>query len=461
MIISYFVSVTCITLIQAALIDRKRALEKNFLDNLASYHAGIKNNLIPPHNTLMGKIPPAESIESKLNDEASTGIKIIDLSTDIQQFILTFLTPQDLFITRLVNSLYFKLSNNANYINLYNYNPDFVLKETWMNLTLNNFLYKNFKNGRLNVDDLIMTINDILFNITEEHFKDDFYEKIPITLTILSFLYEYENGVGSSLPLNNNEIYVEIYKRIFKGEADELPRSMDILKLSHRRFISSNRRLKLNFERFFYNSVELKKSSSYINAETIMESLQIIPNESLNDSGLRYLPKVFQVLLFDLVLPLSNTYEILEEALDIFELSEIHSQEFIDHLERHEPGLLRSFYEDDEAFLLQRVHKALARKFHRREIVGLDYLLSRDSANPFDINTLMAMNPNVYKLITHFKRSNTLSLTEIDMLSQMKEAGLFDGIRDPGFHESIKDILSHYIRFENIEKLKLFCKNGF
>lgn len=459
MIVFKILFFTFIALIQAALIDRKRALEKNFIGNLAAHHAGIKNIMMLPH--IIEPEPPRKGkkpAESKLNDEA--GIAINDLSTDIQQFILTFLTPQDLFITRLVNSFYYKLSNNANYINLSNYNPDFVLEDTWMNFALSNFLFKHFANGRSNADDLIMVINEILFDVTEDHFKDEFYEKIPITLTILSFLYEYENGVGSSLPLSHNEIYAEIYKRIFKGEIEELPRSMDILKLSHRRFTSANRHLRLNFERFINAGIELKKSLN-IDAETIMESLQLLPNESLEQSGLRYLPKVFQVLLFDLILPLSNRIEIMEEALDIFELSEIHSQEFIDHLERHEPVLLRSFYDDGDSFLFQRAHKALARKFPRHYIIGLDYMLTRDAANPFDIDTLKAMNPNVYKLITCFKRSNTLSLTEIDMLSQMKEAGMFEGIREPGFHEAIEKILTHCVRFERFENLRLICRNGY
>lgn len=94
-------------------------------------------------------------------------------------------------------------------------------------------------------------------------------------------------------------------------------------------------------------------------------------------------------------------------------------------------------------------------KFLIRDIIGLDYILTRDSANPFDIEKFKAVNPDIPQLIYFFENCNTLSLTGIDMLSQIKEAGMFDQVQDPSFHAFIEDVLSHSIRYEKYKNHRI------
>ena len=56
------------------------------------------------------------------------------------------------------------------------------------------------------------------------------------------------------------------------------------------------------------------------------------------------------------------------------------------------------------------------------------------------------MNPDIHKLIKTFLHQNTLSLTEVDMIAQMKEAGLFSGIQDELLFNRLESDFSGSIR---------------
>jgi hypothetical protein len=63
------------------------------------------------------------------------------------------------------------------------------------------------------------------------------------------------------------------------------------------------------------------------------------------------------------------------------------------------------------------------------------------------LQELLAMNPDIPQLMSAFLPCNSLTLTETDMISQMKEFGLFVGIQD-GLRQKIESVISVEIRLE-------------
>lgn len=161
-------------------------------------------------------------------------------------------------------------------------------------------------------------------------------------------------------------------------------------------------------------AIELKRSAS--DHQTIMEKLNFDPRRRISDSDLRYLPTFFQIILFDLILPLCDRIEMIEEAIDLTDRANNYSPFLFDFMNEKFPQVL-SFFNQYNFSLFSKSLRALTRIFPKHDIVGLDYFLSRDIANPFDIEILKEMKPDAYRLMITAFANISLSLTEIDMIA--------------------------------------------
>lgn len=419
-----------------SLTERKRTLEINLLSNLKARHKDAKIKCTIPHDINISSISSSDSSSNETESAVNTKVSIDDLSTDTQQHILSFLNTSELLNTRLLNSHHYKMSENANYLSIYNMNPYFVLKESWMNFKFGYFLFKYFENSQFNVDDLLASIHEIL--ITFKAFDDT----TPITMTILSFLYEYENGVGSSFPLNRHELYFEMMNANFRGH--ELPKSMHILNEYFDNHVHEGGYNPEQFRRTLETAIELRRSNA--DNLTIMTRLNFDPLKRIDESDFGCLPTFAQVFFFDLILPLCDRIEQIEEAIDISDCANIYSPFLLECLEARFPFVLR-FFNAHNFLLFSKTLRALTRRFPRENIIGLDYLLTRDIANPFDIEIFKAMNPHIYTLISSFVSNISMSLTDIDIVAQMKEAGMFSSICRSETRNLIEGITSQSYRF--------------
>lgn len=194
LLIIIFLLAVIISAAENGSFERKRQLEKNLLSNLQIIHTGGAVSL------------PTKEIRGYVGNS-----RIFALPFDIKQYFLTFLSPKDLLNVRLINRQYCDLADFVYRSLLSLYNPKFVLNENWMNFAFSLFLSNYFKNGRISTDDLFYAIEDILYfhGILELNAG-----KYPVSFSFLSFVYEHVNGIGSSLPLLQSDLYIEILAKV-------------------------------------------------------------------------------------------------------------------------------------------------------------------------------------------------------------------------------------------------------
>lgn len=413
-------------------IERERDLQKNLLSNLQANHTDRPIETTRPRTNQFNLDEATDENAScldptkRLRIDYRGGIVNI-LPFDVQQCILTFLAPQDLLITRLVSRLYCNMSNYANYMNIYHSNPDFVLKENWMNLILGNFLFKHFGNGRLNDDDLFMAVKKIVFKLNDEELTEG---NNPDSLNLLSFFYEYRNGLNSSLPATLTDLSIEI---IGKLAYQDLPKSMPHLDQMFEIFWKGKRMGQYDqyeialFKEYFNETIKFIKSKP--NPEEVRIHFDFYPGCSIKESLLKSFPVSFQVAFFDVILPLCDELALFVEALKMTSSAFTFSKVLYDQLNQKYPNMANMIFLGNGASLPvgQRVKY---QKLPYGTVVGLDYLLSRNSKNHFCLKDLTDMSPNIPRLMTAFLPKNTRSLTEVDMILQMREAGLFSVIQD-------------------------------
>jgi hypothetical protein len=419
------------------LIGTKRNFQKNLLRNLQAHQAGIAIVTRPLTSTFYLGVSTEEDTENSIDENTSNPRKRGRFSSefkndlfkrffpiDLQVHIFSFLSPLDLLATRQVSRSFCNLSNTSNYFNIKDYNPDFVLEENWMNLALSNFLFKHFENGRINDDDLLMTIRKVIFEISTQELS---MGKNPDSLNLLLFFYEYQNGPNSYIPLSYNDLYIEIISRL---SDQNLPKSIKYLEEIYHRYLSSKnlrRQDKAMFIDYYRKTLALLKTTP--TPEEIMIHFDFHPDTPIERSLLKSFPMFFQVALFKLILPLCNNSLRFLEAIKMTSSTLTFSSVILEQLDKKIPNL------SDAVFLVKSANTPIgSRAKHKRHptgyVIGLDYLLSRNSANPFNLQDLLAMNPDINQLMREFLSKNTMSLTEIDMIAQMKEVGLFSGIQD-------------------------------
>lgn len=175
--------------------------------------------------------------------------------------------------------------------------------------------------------------------------------------------------------------------------------------------------------RFVHGITELMASNP--DQEKIETVLKFNPAHPISISDFLWIPPFLQIALFDLVLPLCNEQQRFREALDIILPCYASSQTLFDQLDVKFPHILGDSI-DYNISHLPSSQNYFAKRFPKTDIIGLDYLLTCDSANPFDLKEFEAMNPDYARLILEYLLVNTMSLTELDMIDQMKEAGLLD-----------------------------------
>lgn len=437
----YFLSV------ESALINPKRNLQKCLLSNLRDHYAGVgvANIPITREFELSGEVQEKTKI---IGPSDTDNFFIFEkLPNDIQYFIPTFLSPQELLTTRLVSRHFCNISNFASYVNLKAINPDFSVKENWMNLAFSNFLFKNFELSRLNEDDLLNTVwHQIFCGKKDGEFNG---EKNIYNVNILSFLYEYHNGINSYIPLSERAFSVEMVHKLIRE--DHLPKTKAIMNEAFESFwrlegLSGNQE-SLPLHRNIYNeTISFLKSNP--DSEQIRAYFNLNPNEPLNSGIFKMFPVFFKVALFDWILPLCSTLDHFIEAIDMASRISMFPPVLYKQLLLKHPMHLDLFFQngglDDSAAW---------RIFYERNpnninITGLNYLLSRNIANPFNLNDLLAMNPDIHNLLNAFLDTTNLSLTDIDILAQIKEGGLFTEIRyDVSLLKKLDSILDGSGRF--------------
>lgn len=413
--------------------SRKITLEKCLLSNLKAHHADVDvKHILNSHEFHLDARAAEETKSSSI-------LSIEDISTDIQVQMLSFLNVNELFQTRLVSPHFCNVSNYVNYMNLRNYNPDFVLKESWMNLVLSSFLFKHFENGHLNADDLLMAEQDILFD------KNSFGSA---AMSLLSFVHEYENGISSSLPFTPSDLLVEI---IAKNVDQELPKSMKIVDKALNQYLNAhsyNEECKYVLKNFFNDTIRI--ISEKPDTAIIAQHFKFDPDISLNNTRLKLLPLFLLVSSFNLILPLCHREGQFFDAVEMTIKGLIFPQILFDQLEEKFPHLT------DDLFLgfcsiFPVGFRALIEHHPRNDVVGLKYLLTRSAANPFNLQELLSMSPDISQLIFAFLPRNTMTLTETDMLNQMNEAGVFnDLIHDQELFLKLQSAISSEARLKHL-----------
>jgi hypothetical protein len=409
-------------LVTIKLYERRRALERCLISNLQSLRG------------VTFAVPGDEVVQ----DDSCVNTP----NFDVLFYVLSFLNPSELLTTRLVNRKYCKLSDYVNYYKICGYNPKFVLKENWMNYALSKFLFLYFEKGRIVTDDLFYAVNEVLFESSTQ-FESG---KYPASLNFLSFIYEYEHGAGSSLPPFQSDLFLEI---IAKLPEEDLPKAKSILEWGCRVLIAaSNVNTEENLLSMSQNFTDetIEFIATKPDYEAIKAHFNFDPNLPLENSRLSLLPVFFRVAVLDLILPFCDNVERFHEAIELSAFSTVFPQNLLNQLNEKYPFL------SDEVLnrsieIYTAGQRALLQKYPRNDIVGLEYLLTRNTSNPFILQELLAMNPDIPQLMSAFLPCNSLTLTETDMISQMKEFGLFVGIQD-GLRQKIESVISVEIRLE-------------
>lgn len=396
-------------------LDRRITLERSLLSNLNAFHAGVAVNFTPKYFDISSR-PKEESKESST-------LRLEDISFDILSVIFSFLNINDLLQTRRVSAYFCNLSNFTNVMNLKTYNPYFVLKENWMNLVFSSFLFKHFENGRINSDDLLLIEHEIIFKKS----LDELYNgKYSSALSLLSFVHEYENGVGSSLPFTPADLFMNI---LAKSADKKLQKSLEFMEEEiSKLFFEINtfhEEQRFVLRNFFKQTIQLLISNP--DEATIMSHFRFNPNMPLDSTRLKILPYILRVASLDLILPLCHDEEQFNEVINMTDSDVIFPQILFKQLKLKFPHLVEEIFEG-VCSICPAGFRAQYEIYPRPDIIGLDYLLTRDVANPFNLQELLDMKPDMYQLMFAFLKSNTMSLTEMDMLNQMKDAGLFDNL---------------------------------
>lgn len=396
-----------------------RNLEKSLLTNLVAH----RNGRLVDHEPRI-----IDRDERPAFSEKITGL----FSVDIQWNILSFLDPTDDMAVRSLNTYYFNLYTCYVYSFLRSTHPCLVLQENWANLALHKFFYKYFEKGRFGVDNLLAAVHEILFTIPYGSFR---YESNVNVLNILAFLYDFE--FDSCLPFTKYDLFLNIIKLLADNE-HHLPECQDILEYHFNIYATIN---DLNFDGIMSNVngiIDYLKMQPTV--EELMRRLNFDPIRPIRFSNLKYYPIIIQVMLLERLLPICTIVEHFELAARIAASASVFSQFIFDAMKENFPELL-IHAEDDK--LVPLIQKQLTRLFPEQYgIVGLDYLVTRDAFNPFNLDELIALNPDYPELIDAFEANNTMTLLENDMIAQMKEAGLFEGIENVQFHERIDQMLS-------------------
>lgn len=428
------------------MISPKRNLQNCLLSNLHNHYAGVGVENIPITREFEFEDGTLE--ETKNNNSTGTGnFKFNELPVDLQHSVLTFLSPQELLTTRLVNRNFCNISNHASYLNLKTTNPDFVLKENWMNLAFSNFLFKHFENGRLNEDDLLKTVCQQMFWVLNGKKNAD-------TINLLSFLYEYQNGIDSYIPLSGRAFSVEMVHKLVRE--DHLPKAKAIMDEAFESFwrledLDDDEDI-LALHRNIYNeTINFLKSNP--DPEQVRSYFNLNTESPLNSDILKMFPVFFKVALLDWILPLCSRIEHFIEAIDMISHISMFSSVLYEQMLLKHPISIDLLFQngilDDSASW---------RTSYRRNynnITGFDYLLSRNSANPFNLQDLLGMKPDVHNLLKSFLNATNFSLTDIDILDQIKDAGLFTEIRDVSLLRNLDSIIDGSGRFHLIRHLAL------
>jgi len=211
------------------------------------------------------------------------------------------------------------------------------------------------------------------------------------------------------------------------------------------KFLSRIRNEEVAIESNMFINETIQFLSSNPDSTAIMVHINFNHNLPLETSHLKLLPPFFQVAMLELILPHCTNEDRFNEAFKIFLKAFNFSQVFYDQLNEKFPHIADKSF-GGLCLLLPAGQRAKHQKRLVNTVLGLDYLLSRNIKSPFILQDLTDMNPDIHKLIKTFLHQNTLSLTEVDMIAQMKEAGLFSGIQDELLFNRLESDFSGSIR---------------
>lgn len=284
-----------------------------------------------------------------------------------------------------------------------------------------------------------MVIYDAKFKMKDEY-EDQNPDATSSTLDLITFLYEQLKGPDSFVPYLPIDFLAEIIRT--RADKQPVPKSLKLMDVYFLGFAKNGR---YDGQRYLK---EINKIFDFMasnpNPEQIKAYLKFDPTKPLILSAIGYVPDFMKVTLLDLILPISDHEPVYQAALKILVTSNAFSQNLFELIDTKFPLLTSGVNElvGDDVIVFPPLCKALFKRFPRTEIVGLDYLLTRNHANPFSLQELQEMNPNYELLVHKFLRTITMTLTELDIIAQMNEAGLLDGIEHYASHDNVKTILS-------------------
>jgi hypothetical protein len=302
-------------------------------------------------------------------------------------------------------------------------------------------------------------VHNILFDFGSYDLEAGRY---PACFAFIAFIYEYENGVGSSLPMMPVDVYVEILANFPQCNSNS---ALWLLREAFTQLepfdISEEER---NIMRDFSKKTIEFIANSDMDPVAIRDHFNFDPNLPLEASRLNQLPPFFRVAMFNLILPLCDEEERFSEAIEMANSAYSFSQVLLDHLNEKFPHLVDEMF-GWEITMLPNGKKALQERELRSangngpdHVVGLEYLLTRNTENRFNLQELLEMNPDISLLMSAYLPCNKLSLTESDLISQMKEANLFVGIHDGDLIAKIEAVISGEIRLKQISDYSEFSR---
>ena len=392
-----FTAISC-----ASTLKFERKMQKSLLNNLNKFH----NQQEMPKFSLK----PRSSKEIHNFEKAK-------INDDLLGIVFEYLDVEDLDSMLQVNSEFFHISIFAMAAKLKKISPYFVFNYYWLNALFYTFFKENqLTKSIIKPDELeLLTYKFIAWG--EDSVEES---KIPFNLKyfVLAFLNEIVYGPDAHMPLNLSEWKFNLLKRFNKYQY------LKTFSLYQDALIDtavSDRAEPVEFAQLCkaYAAMIYKRPS-----ESKLNGL-IQWSVPFSESYITAILEEIAAALIDLAHEKIEREEDLAVALEIMTFTNSFSQSFWDFIKDFDHHLY-PYFEARADSKSYRWNKELVKKYLGDRINGLNYLLTRNSFNnTFDLQQLLSMNVDLPVLMKEFLYCATPSLTELEIFSQIVQAGLF------------------------------------
>lgn len=394
----------------AASAHSEDVLRTALLDNLSPSKT---NTLTDKPPQIPVQISQADSVQ---NSHAHLGV----LGHDIFRELLNFLSASDLINTSSTCTEYYNYVNEFIHFRLWYINPKFATNQRIANSMLYTFLSDSeFLDVPIKADYLEL----LTYKIVSNDQNSQFISRLPESAqkTICSFLHEIVYGPqASTLPYDRNEWQVNFIQKL--NYIDNLFAAAIFYRDTLIDRVAAEKNINGKIIPLWKGSINI----FYTRPDKVILDLMIRWDEVdlLRRSNILAVPVDIACGLITLISPYITEAEDWHFAISCMISTNSFSQYFWDAVSDQD-DILITIFENRSRINVPRWNKELVKKFLANNVIGLDYLLSRDSANPFNLEELTAMNPDMRVLMKEFLYCATPNLTEQEIFVQIFRAGLF------------------------------------